>query len=132
MYLLDTNIFLELLLEQRNADEVEKFLTNTSPEELYCSEFSLCSVGIILFRTDKHDVLSQFIDDLFINGGVQLISLSTSNLRILAKHAREFNLDFDDAYQYQVANNYDLTLVSIDKDFDRTEAGRVAPNKIVS
>lgn len=132
MYLLDTNIFLELLLEQRNANEVEKFLRNTSPEKLYCSEFSLYSVGIILFRPDRHEVLSQFIDDLFINGGVQLISLSTSNLRILAKHAREFNLDFDNAYQYQVANNYDLTLVSFDKDFDRTEAGRVAPNEIVS
>jgi len=29
MYLLDTNIFLELLLDQDKADEVEKFLRGT-------------------------------------------------------------------------------------------------------
>lgn len=130
MYLLDTNILLELLLDQTNADEVEKFLRNAPPEELYFSEFSFYSVGIILFRTDRYDVFSQFIDDLFINGGIQVISLSPSNLRTLAKHAREFNLDFDDAYQYQIAENYDLSLVSYDKDFDSTKVGRIEPSEI--
>ena len=30
MYLLDTNILLELLLDQEKADEVERFLTSSS------------------------------------------------------------------------------------------------------
>ena len=33
MYLLDTNIFLELLLTQKNADEVERLLLET-PQRL--------------------------------------------------------------------------------------------------
>jgi hypothetical protein len=35
--------------------------------------------------------------------------------------AKKFALDFDDAYQYVVAEKYDLQLVSFDADFDRTE-----------
>ena len=49
MYLLDTNIFLELFLDQDKADDVEKLLRTVPKERLYISEFSLYSVGIILF-----------------------------------------------------------------------------------
>ena len=87
-------------------------------------------MGIILFRTNRYDVFSQFIDDLLISGGVQLISLSPDNLRTLIKHAKEFNLDFDDVYQYQIAENYDLSLVSYDRDFDDTKIGRIEPGEI--
>jgi len=38
-----------------------------------------------------------------------------------------FNLDFDDAYQYTIAGKYDLTIVSFDADFDRTDRGRKQP-----
>ena len=132
MYLLDTNIFLELLLEQQNADMVEEFLRKTPPEKLYFSEFSLYSVGIILFRMDKYEIFSQFINDLFMNGGAQLISLSPNNHKALITHAKEYNFDFDDAYQYQIADDYDLTLVSYDKDFDGTKLGRIEPGEILS
>ncbi len=30
-----------------------------------------------------------------------------------------FNLDFDDAYQFQVARDYELAIVTMDKDFNR-------------
>jgi len=42
-----------------------------------------------------------------------------------------FNLDFDDAYQYAIAEKYDLTIVSFDRDFDRTERGRKTPGEVV-
>jgi hypothetical protein len=47
MFLLDTNIILEYLLDQDKSDEVEKFFKRYSPEEMYLSEFSLYSLGII-------------------------------------------------------------------------------------
>lgn len=42
-----------------------------------------------------------------------------------------YGLDFDDAYQYAVAEKHNLTLVSFDKDFDRTERGRKTPAEIL-
>jgi predicted nucleic acid-binding protein len=50
MYLIDTNIILELLLDQENADEVEQFLRSTALDQLRLSEFSLYSLGVLLTR----------------------------------------------------------------------------------
>lgn len=44
--------------------------------------------------------------------------------------ALRFGLDFDDAYQYTLANHYGLTIVSFDSDFDRTEKGRKLPAEL--
>ena len=44
--------------------------------------------------------------------------------------ARVILLDFDDAYQYAVAERYDLTIVSFDHDFDQTKKGRVLPKDL--
>ena len=56
-YLLDTNIILELLLDQEQADTVARFLRQTPPETLCLSEFSLCSLGIVLTAQAELEVL---------------------------------------------------------------------------
>lgn len=45
---------------------------------------------------------------------------------------QRFNIDFDDAYQYVAAEQYGLTIVSFDTDFNRTEKGCKAPDRINS
>jgi hypothetical protein len=47
------------------------------------------------------------------------------NLSIIAQR---FNLDFDDAYQYTVAEKHGLEIISFDNDFDRTESKRESRN----
>lgn len=46
-------------------------------------------------------------------------------------YAQKFNLDFDDAYQYTIASNYEITLSSFDSDFQRTERGYKTPLEIL-
>ncbi|GAI81133.1 unnamed protein product [marine sediment metagenome] len=46
--------------------------------------------------------------------------------------AKRYSLDFDDAYQYVVAEKNGLTIISFDADFDRTEKGRKTPGEIKS
>lgn len=129
MYLLDSNIFLELLLDQDKADEVERFLRTKPREKLYSSEFSLYSIGIVLFRRKQFEPFQHFIEDLG-TGGIRLLKLSAQDMKDLAAVAQRFNLDFDDAYQYVVAEKYDLEIISFDADFDRTERGRKTPSQI--
>ena len=132
MYLLDTNIFLELLLDREHADEVERLLRSVPKERLHISEFSLYSIGIVLFRHKLFDVFVRFVDDLITTGGVRLLKLSPEDAPRLAEAARRFDLDFDDAYQYAVAERYGLTIISFDGDFDRTERGRRTPKDLLS
>ena len=131
MYLLDSNIFLELLLDQERTDDVERLLRSVPRERLHISEFSLYSVGIVLFRRKLFDVFIRFVEDLIITGGVRLLRLSADDAPRLVEVARQFNLDFDDAYQYVVAERYGLTIVSFDADFDRTGRGRKVPKDLL-
>ncbi len=131
MYLLDTNIILELLLDQKKADEVEKLLRTSVPGTLYFSEFSFYSLGVILFRLKKYEIFLRAEKDLFDRGGVQLIRLRQEQMQQIVKAAENFKLDFDDAYQYCIAEENNLTIVSFDKDFDKTKRGRKIPSDIM-
>ncbi len=127
MYLVDTNVFLEILLDQENADNAERFLRETSPSELAVSDFSVYSIGIILFRQKKHGVFREFVEDVLLRGGLSLLRLTPFDFESLVEASRKFNLDFDDAYQYTLARKYGLRIVSYDSDFDATDIGRITP-----
>ena len=75
------------------------------------SDFSLHSIGIIL-------------DDLIIGGGVKVLSLNPEDILKLIEITNRYGLDFDDAYQYSVAEKFDLEIISFDDDFDKTRKGR--------
>ena len=66
-----------------------------------------------------------------MGSGVDVISLYEDEMEAVVKVSKEFDLDFDDAYQYAVAEKNNLTLVSFDKDFDRTKRGRKTPSEIL-
>jgi predicted nucleic acid-binding protein len=34
---------------------------------------------------------------------------------------KKFDLDFDDAYQYKVASDHDLEIVTMDRNFEKTK-----------
>lgn len=71
------------------------------------------------------------MEDLIITEGIKLLRLSVEDTKKLAKVSQRFGLDFDDAYQYAVAERYGLTVVSFDSDFDRTEKGRKTPKDVL-
>lgn len=64
------------------------------------------------------------------NAGTTVALLNADEMEVVADHAATFNLDFDDAYQYAVAEKYDLTIVSFDDDFDGTTRGRSEPSAV--
>jgi predicted nucleic acid-binding protein len=130
--LADTNIYLELLLAQARELEAKGFLENASQHALFISDFSLHSIGPLLLRRKKPDVLRQFVDDIFVKSGVRLMGLSGVEMHAVADAAAAFRLDFDDAYQYAIAAKYGLTIVSFDGEFDRTPRGRKQPSEIPS
>ena len=55
-YLVDTNIWHELLLNQQKADVVQRFFQTIQTSELAISEFTVCSIGLILILTRPFSV----------------------------------------------------------------------------
>ena len=58
-YLVDTNIFLEILLSQERKDDCKSFL-DENVGSLFISDFSLHSIGVILFSDNKEGVFYGF------------------------------------------------------------------------
>jgi hypothetical protein len=131
MYLVDTNIWLERLLEQERSAEVGAFLEQTSTDQLAMTDFSLHSIGVILDRLDSQNVLLEFVDDVFLQGEVGLISVQPEAMHRLVVVMEQFKLDFDDAYQYVAAEQTGAVIVSFDGDFDRTKRKRKEPIAIL-
>ncbi len=123
MYLVDTNIFLEGLLHQDKADDVRVFLQSIDFNTIFMTDLSLHSIGIILFRLDNFELFISFLEDVVVDG-IGVLSVEPENLKILDQIIQKFSLDFDDAYQYAIADKYALQLISFDKDFDRTDSKR--------
>jgi uncharacterized protein len=125
--LVDTNLFIEALLNQVSAGEARTFLENRSGHELFVADFALHSIGLLLFRHKQHQVFRHFLQDILGAVGIRLVSLTAEEMYSLADLAAKFNLDFDDAYQYSASIRHGLRIVSFDADFDRTPEGRLLP-----
>ncbi|CAN5682280.1 type II toxin-antitoxin system VapC family toxin [soil metagenome] len=131
-YLLDTNIWLERLLDQDRADEVKRLLDAVPSGRLIITDFSFHSIGVILFRLGLSDTLLSFTDDLFGRGSVRPLSLEPVDMERVVAVASEYRLNFDDAYQYVAAELNSVPLVSFDSDFDNTELGRITPLQVMT
>jgi len=115
-FLVDTNVFLEILLSQDKKEHCKMFLNNNIGI-LNITDFSFHSIGVILFRYAKEDIFQKFIEDVIPN--IQLISLPMKWYMEVINAKRNLNLDFDDAYQYSTAKYYELTVATMDKDFKK-------------
>ena len=118
MFLVDTNIFLEILLKRDRKEDCKKFLDNNIGN-LNITDFSLHSIGVILFRYGKEDVFQKFIEDVLPN--ITLLSLPEGMYKEIIEFRKVMNLDFDDAYQYGVAKYFGLKIVTMDRDFEKVK-----------
>jgi len=66
MYLIDTNIFLEILLEQEKAEDCSLFLQKVRNGNIKAvvSTFSIHSISVILSSLGKFTELEEFLSDI--------------------------------------------------------------------
>jgi predicted nucleic acid-binding protein len=95
MFLVDTNVFLEILLNQDKNDDCKAFLNNNIGN-LNITDFSLHSIGVILFRYGKEDIFRKFVEDVMPN--TKLLFLPKELYREVVNVRKILKLDFDDAY----------------------------------
>jgi predicted nucleic acid-binding protein len=132
MYLLDTNIWLERLLDQDNFEVVGELLDRIPLHQIFISDFSFHSICIILTRHKKPQALIDFIEDVVTNGGIGLITCRPEEVVLVVEAMDDFGFDFDDAYQYVIAEQNNLVIVSFDGDFDKAPLGRKTPTEILA
>jgi predicted nucleic acid-binding protein len=132
MYLLDTNIFLEILLDQERSEICENLLHNIEgmKQDFYVSGFALHFIEVIMTKEDEKDELKKFLSDIR-SLDIERLETSTSEEKKAVSKMDEEGLDFDDSIQYLLANRNDLSIVSYDSHFDKTKIERVEPSQVI-
>ena len=115
-YLVDTNVFLEILLGQAGRRKCETFLQGEKGAA-WISDFTLHSIGVLLFRQKRPELFAQFAADTLPQ--FTILSLSEAGYSRLVEINTRHGLDFDDAYQFAVAQENNLAIATQDKDFLR-------------
>jgi predicted nucleic acid-binding protein len=118
-FLYDTNIFLEILLNQDKKEQAKEILDNHL-DQFFISDFSLHSIGVILIKQEKFKIFTDFLNDIIPY--VTILYLPKNKYSDLIEIAEKYNLDFDDSYQTAIAREFDLTVATMDKDFIRVKS----------
>jgi len=131
MLLIDTNIFLELLLGQEKADECQKFLEMVSGGELeaVATKFSIHAIEAIL---NDSELILIFLRNLRNSIGLDIYETSMDDEIAASMLMKKLKLDFDDSLQYYVAKKLGVKpIVSYDKHFDKTDIQRKEPSDFI-
>jgi len=130
-YLVDANVWLAPMTGGEHASEADELIRTAPAASLACTDFVLHALGIILTSASQSDAFRQILDDL-TRRQVWTLHLAPSDLHTVLDRMQTFKLDFDDAFQYLIAEREDLTIVSFDTDFDRTPRGRMTPSQVLA
>ena len=119
MHLIDTNIFLELLLNQKKKKIAKNIFKQIESGKIKAviSGYTLHSIEFILSIKKKNNILKEFLQTLndFPNLSVYHTTLE-EDLDIL-DIVEQTKLDFDDANQYYIAKKFGAKIITFDNDF---------------
>lgn len=131
-FLVDTNVWLERLLGQENAPAAAQFFDTVSSDRICMSDFALHSIGVILHRLKRSELLTDFVEDLFVHGSVEQVALRPEDFKAVTRNSREKGLDFDDAYQLTAVHVHGLTIVTFDRDFKGKSVKALSPQEAIA
>jgi len=131
----DSNIFLELELDQEHVDEYEVFLNKVKKGVLKAiiTCFHVDSILIVMENYDKEPrELRTFISSLYGYKGLKIYYLSLLDRISATKYMEKYGLDFDDTLAYSVMKKLGIDkIVSYDKHFDSLkDIIRLEPSQI--
>ena len=133
MYLIDTNIFLEILLAQEKKDECIALFKEIENDNISAAvtKFSIHSIEVIMGNYRLTDELRIFLESL---SELKSLHIYTTNIsdEINAIDEMELGLDFDDALQVSAARALNAEIISFDKHFNNLEGiQRLNPSDVV-
>ncbi|RLE86738.1 MAG: PIN domain nuclease [Thermoprotei archaeon] len=134
MYLIDTNIFLEVMLSRKRKEECKCLLRMLRDGKIrgIVTDFTIHSIIVLLDRLRKLDELKAFLLSLTAYKGLYVYTTSIADEIRAIEIAKKTKLDMDDAIQYSVALSVKVdSIVSFDRDFDGLDIPRREPKDII-
>ena len=133
MYLVDTNIFLEVLLSQAKKEECEKLLEQFKKGKKLAvmTDFTVHSIIVTMYSYERLEGLKVFLSSLTSYKGLRIYPTELKNEIRATELTTQNKLDMDDAIQYAIALDANVeAIVSFDKHFNNLKIPRKEPHQI--
>ncbi|PIU59908.1 hypothetical protein COS86_01755 [Candidatus Bathyarchaeota archaeon CG07_land_8_20_14_0_80_47_9] len=130
MYLVDTNIFLEVLLSRARKEECKKLLKSLrdGKNSGVVTDFTIHSIIVIMDTLNRLKELKTFLLSLSAYKGLHIYHTTIADEVKATEIAVNQKLDMDDAIQYSSAlSTHADAILSFDKHFDRAKIPRIKP-----
>jgi len=128
LILVDTNVFLEYLLDRKHADDCGRLLGKLSTGEVegVVTRYSLHSIEAVY----KSPFLGGFLSNIDRSLGLYVRDNSTAEEMEVAALSGTIGRDYDDSLQYYVAKKLGAErIVSYDRHFDGLDIPRTEPQE---
>jgi len=133
MYLIDTNIFLEVMLSRSRKNECKQFLAMLKNGKIsgVVTDFTIHSIIVLLDRLRRLKELRKFLLSITAYKGLHIYTTSLVDEINAVEIAEKDGLDMDDAIQFTAAISINAdAIISFDKDFDGLKIPRKEPAQI--
>lgn len=133
MYLVDTNVFLEVMLSGPRKNVCKHFLNllRRGEETGIITDFSMHSIMVIMGGFTRKRELRTFLTSLSAYKGLNIYTTTLSEKVKAVDASLEKGLDIDDSIQYSVALTLGVKgIVSFDKHFDGLDIPRLDPQNL--
>jgi len=132
MYLVDTNIFLEILLARPRKEECKKLLSQLRDGKKtgIVTDFTVHSIIVAMDSLNKLTELRTFLISLTAYKGLHIHNTSIIDEIKATQIAIQNKLDMDDAIQYTTALTTNAeAIISFDKHFNNLKTPRKEPHQ---
>ena len=133
MYLVDTNIFLEILLARSRKEDCKKLLSQLRDGKKtgLVTDFTVHSIIVTMDSLNKLAELRTFLSSLTAYKGLHIHNTSIIDEIKATQIAIQNKLDMDDAIQYTTALTTNAeAIISFDKHFSNLKTPRKEPHQI--
>ncbi len=130
MYLLDTNIFLEVLLAQSRKEECKALLRliRDGKKTAVITDFTIHSIIVAMDNLNKLKELKTFLSSLTAYKGLHIYQTTIADEIKAVDIALTQQLDMDDSIQYSSALAVNAeAIISYDKHFNNQQIPRQHP-----
>ncbi len=135
MFLIDTNVFLEVMLARAKRKACIEFLNavKIGREKAAVTDFTIYSIMIILDGCGKLRELDRFLRSFAAYKGLTLYATSLEDKLEAVELAINGEFDVDDAVQYASARSLGAkAIISLDRHFDDHVIPRMDPSAFTS
>jgi len=121
MIWVDASVWLEIALDQENADRCQNFLELSTEESLFTADFDVYSIILTMLKyKGKPQDIQKFLGALHVSNNLRIFRPSPGIMLEALEHMKPLSLSFDDSLSYSCMQSLGINrIATLDRDYKK-------------